>query len=73
MYKLKQHTATVLCRRDGRVKRFYYLAARRPDGSVHFGLRYGCGDKAPGCAECIQCWNGLRHTVTAANPPAPLT
>lgn len=69
MTGLKLHTATVLCRRDGSPKRFYYLAQRRMDGSIRFGLRYGCDDKSPGCADCIRCWQDLRKLVSSRITP----
>ena len=69
MNGLKLHTATVLCRRDGRAKQFYYLAQRRPDGSVRLGVRYGCGDKSTGCADCIRCWRDLRRLISTRATP----
>lgn len=69
MEKLLEHTATVICPRDGEAKLFHYQAARRADGSCRFGVRYGCPDKSPGCAACIRCWNDLRQRINAAYPP----
>ena len=69
MNGLKLHTATVLCRRDGQVRQFHYLAQRRPDGSVRYGVRYGCAAKTPGCADCIRCWRDLRRLISSRTTP----
>ena len=69
MNGLKPHTATVICRKDGKPRLFLYYAARNADGSVRFGLRYGCGDKSPGCAKCIRCWNGVRQAISSRESP----
>ena len=59
---LKQYHLSVVCRKDGREKTFYYTRVEEPGKKLRPGLRWGCNEKRV-CAECRECWLKIRGKV----------
>lgn len=56
----------VTCRIDGKIRTFFFSAAKTSDGSLTPGLCHGCSAKSA-CVDCIRCWRDVKAEVFARN------